>query len=232
MTLSITPIVLSTLQRKPHPGLLESLIHGFGKCILHQDQGSGAAIATQHAIALAVKNAAPSDYILFCEDDVEMHPTAPDRIKNHLHFPTEVHVGVICLCDMREMPRWQPPGIYPRSALGSDGRGWWGDQALLIHPTVASYLASADWFSPDIERSKGVSAHKAAYEDDGKNCSDIRMSLLVHAHEVLNRYAVYVPSLFVHRGDTSTCFKRYELGERETKNTADEYIERGLWTPS
>ena len=119
----------------------------------------------------------------------------------------------------RQVPEYAPPGLYRRSPLGSDGRGWWGNQALLIHRDSVAMLMREDWFGPRIEASRGIRAHIATYEDDGRNCSDIRLSLLIHYHGGdRSDYAVHVPSLFKHVGHESACFPGRGMGERETRN--------------
>ena len=154
--------------------------------------------------------------MLFLEDDLRVDQSAPARIRA-VPFPDDV--AVICFCDMREIPEFSEDGIYHCSALGSDGFGWWGNQALLIHKDSAQLLATRDWFSPEIESSKSLQSHLILHEDDGRNCSDIRMALLVHQHgHPRNCYAVHVPSLFLHVGDESRCFPGRHLGERQTRN--------------
>jgi hypothetical protein len=147
-----------------------------------------------------------------------MHESVPERIAE-LEFPDDV--GVISLCDMREMPSGCHDGIYPRRANGTDGNGWWGNQAMLIHPETVALLDSFEWFCETVEGWRGVRAHAVAYADNGKNCSDIRMSMIVHHFGgYRNKYAVHVPSLFRHMGQRSVCFPERlpELGERETRN--------------
>ena len=154
--------------------------------------------------------------MLFLEDDLRVDQSAPARIRA-VSFPDDV--AVICFCDMREIPEFSEDGIYHCSALGSDGFGWWGNQALLIHKDSAQLLATRDWFSPEIESSKSLQSHRILHEDEGRNCSDIRMALLVHQHgHPRNCYAVHVPSLFLHVGDESRCFPGRHLGERQTRN--------------
>jgi hypothetical protein len=177
----------------------------------------GGAVATAVAIDVAL-DAGPNKHVLFLEDDVELHPDFENVLQQVEFAPG---IGVISLCDMREMATGTATGIYPRSALGCDGRGWWGDQALLIHVSVARMLMKQNWAAEWIEESPGVRAHKAAYGDGGRNCSDIRLSLLVDRYgEDRNRYAVLVPSIVRHVGYRSQCFpdRAPVLGERETRN--------------
>jgi len=106
--------------------------------------------------------------------------------------------GVISFCEMREVEEYSPDGLYECSALDSDGRDWWGNQALLLHPETASLLAAVDWFSPDIENARGVVVHRATYDDEGRNCAYIRLELIVHGQPFRNFFDVYGPSLFLH----------------------------------
>jgi len=182
--------------------------------MVHRDDGrDGAAVATRNAISRA---AASGGHVLFLEDDVLADAEAPELV-SRVAFPERV--GVISFCDMREVPEYAPRGLYERSALGSDGRGWWGNQALLIHRGCAAMSGREDWFSARIESSRGIRTHVAAYGDGGRNCSDIRFSLLVHLHGGdRSLYAVHVPSLFKHVGHDSACFPGRTMGERETRN--------------
>lgn len=188
---------------------------GFQRMLVHVDQQlQGAARATQQAIACAVRRA-PGSPVLLLEDDVAADPMAL-QILPQARFADGI--AVISFCDMREVEEYAPDGLYERSALGSDGRGWWGNQALLIHPDTARVLAAADWFCAAIEQAPGVVAHRAAYNDGGRNCADIRLALIVHAQPRRNRYAVHVPSLFLHLGHDSLCFPGRSMGERATRN--------------
>lgn len=184
--------------------------------IVHRDQRrEGAALATKEALRRGAA-AGEGQHVLFLEDDVDIDPMASSRVAT-TEFPDGV--GVISFCDMREVPEFSPVGLYRRSALGADGRGWWGNQALLIHHEIAAMCVAADWFAPEIEESPGVQAHRVAYGDDGLNCSDLRLALLVHRHGGARRdYAVHVPSLFRHVGGDSACFPGRGMGERETRN--------------
>ena len=197
------------LQQALHgrPGLLPALVHV-------DQHGEGAARATQRAIALA-SCTTPGVPVLLLEDDLEVDVEAAERIVAAQFAET---VAVISFCDMREVEEYAPDGLYERSALGSDGRGWWGNQALLIHPETAAMLAAADWFSPAIEQARGVVVHRVTYDDQGRNCADIRLALIVHAQLQRNRYAVHVPSMFLHVGHDSLCFPGRTLGERATRN--------------
>jgi hypothetical protein len=214
----IQPIVLTTPARRH--GQVDSIAEafadhsGFETPLIHSDdRGAGAAAATRDAIRRAGTNDAP---VLFLEDDVLVDPEAPDRIAR-ADFPEDV--AVISFCDMREVPEFSPGGLYLRDAMGSDGRGWWGNQALLIHAETAVLLGRVDWFAPEIEDSIGVRVHKVTYNDDGRNCSDIRLSLLVRLHGGTRyRYAVSVPSVCKHVGYESVCFPGRSMGERETRN--------------
>ena len=188
-------------------GLLPVLVHV-------DQQAEGAARATQRAIALACRTS-PGSPVLLLEDDLEVDVVAAGRIATS-EFAE--NVAVISFCDMREVAEYAPDGLYERSALGSDGRGWWGNQALLIHPETAAVLADADWFSTAIEEARGVVVHRVTYDDEGRNCADIRLALIVHAQPHRNRYAVHVPSLFLHVGHDSLCFPGRTLGERATRN--------------
>ena len=188
-------------------GLLPVLVHV-------DEQHEGAARATQRAIALASRTS-PGSAVLLLEDDLEVDAMAAERI---VAAQFAENVAVISFCDMREVAEYAPDGLYLRSALGSDGRGWWGNQALLIHPDTAAVLATADWFAPAIEQARGVVVHRVTYDDGGRNCADIRLALIVHAQPRRNSYAVHVPSLFLHVGHDSLCFPGRTLGERATRN--------------
>ena len=174
----------------------------------------GAARATRMAIQLACQQA-PGSPVLFLEDDVVADGEATERIGSMAFAPSW---AVISFCDMREVEEYAPDGLYECSALGSDGRGWWGNQALLLHSDTANLLATADWFSPDIESARGVVVHRVTYDDEGRNCADIRLALIVHGQPVRNWYAVHVPSLFLHQGHQSLCFPGRSMGERSTRN--------------
>jgi hypothetical protein len=177
------------------------------------DKSKGAARATQEAISTALR---PNCHVLLLEDDIIADETAIATIAEAT-FPAGV--GAISFCDMREVPEYSSDGLYVLPALGSDGFGWWGNQALLIHHDTAKMLVREDWFSESVNGSKGVRSHALLHEDNGRNCSDIRISLLVsHLGKDRNKYAVHVPSLFRHVGHESRCFPGRAMGERETRN--------------
>ena len=187
----------------------------FREPLIHCDAAwQGAALATREAIRLACEQA-PGCPVLLLEDDVLADAEAAQRISAVAFAP---RWGVISFCDMREVEEYAPDGLYECSALGSDGRGWWGNQALLLHPETACVLAESDWFLPSIENSRGVIAHRITYQDAGRNCADIRLALIVHQQPIRNCYAVHVPSLFLHRGHDSLCFPGRSMGERATRN--------------
>ena len=214
----IQPVILTTPQRMAeHVAVLAAAFSGhahFAEPLIYCDERQdGAAVSTRNAIAMA---AAGGGHVLFLEDDVVVDAEAPDVISS-AELPPDV--AVLSFCDMREVPEYAPPGLYRRSPLGSDGRGWWGNQALLIHRDSVAMLMREDWFGPRIEASRGIRAHIATYEDDGRNCSDIRLSLLIYYHGGdRSDYAVHVPSLFKHVGHVSACFPGRSMGERETRN--------------
>lgn len=198
---------------------------GFLAPLVHADRAAaGAAQATQEAIGAAVQ-CSPGSAVLLLEDDVRMDAQALQTLPG-VRFADRV--AVISFCDMREVEEYAPDGLYERSALGSDGRGWWGNQALLIHPDTAAVLAAADWLAPAIETSPGVVVHKVAYDDRGRNCADIRLALIVHAQPQRNRYAVHVPSLFLHLGHESLCFPGRSMGERATRNWVEQRRRYGI----
>ena len=187
---------------------------GFHPAIVFEDRsGIGAAEATRQALF----SAGESDcHVLFLEDDLVMDEEASARIAATSFRDGG---GIISFCDMREVPEFSPAGLYRFSALGSDGRGWWGNQALLIHLDIVRMCARVDWFSQEIEDALGIRVHKLTYGDDGRNCSDIRLSLLVDMHgDDRREYAVSVPSVFEHVGRASMCFPGRTIGERETRN--------------
>lgn len=79
----------------------------------------------------------------------------------------------------------------------------------------------------------GIRVHDATYHDGGRNCSDIRLALLIHLHGGDRRnYAVHVPSLFKHVGTTSVCFPGRGMGERDTRNWIGDRRRFGIGTPS
>jgi hypothetical protein len=216
--MEIQPVILTMPERQGahvadlcaaiagRPGLADPLIW----C---DERHEGAAVATRNALSAA---ATSGRHVLLLEDDVVVDDEAPELIVA-AEFPDGV--AVISFCDMRELPEFAPRGLYRRSPLGSDGRGWWGNQALLIHRETVAMLTSADWFSHRVETSWGIRAHKATYGDDGRNCSDIRLALLIHYHGGdRSDYAVHVPSLVKHVGYVSVCFPGRTMGERETRN--------------
>jgi hypothetical protein len=212
------PVILTTPKRRhERVETIRSVFlgaDGFADPMVHCDDGDdGAAIATRDALARA---AGQGRHVLFLEDDLLVDVEAPGRIAA-TQFPADV--AVISFCDMREVPEYSPDGLYLRSPLGSDGRGWWGNQALLIHRDIIAMCAIRNWFAEDLEAMPGIRVHDATYHDGGRNCSDIRLALLVHLHGGDRRnYAVHVPSLFKHVGTTSVCFPGRGMGERDTRN--------------
>lgn len=215
----IQPVIL-TVPGQRHAWVAALVRHfcdqaGFCRPLVHADAAAaGAARATQQAIEAAIRRA-PGAPVLLLEDDVQADPEALEAIRQ-ARFGD--HVGVISFCDMREVEEYAPDGLYERSALGSDGRGWWGNQALLMHPDTAAALAAADWFAPEIEQAPGVVVHRVTYNDAGRNCADIRLALIVHRQPQRNRFAVHVPSVFLHLGQDSLCFPGRSMGERATRN--------------
>ena len=187
---------------------------GFHPAIVVEDRDNqGAAESTRQALMRAGES---GGHVLFLEDDLRMDEEAPARIAA-TYFPDGV--GIISFCDMREVPEFSPAGTYRFDAMGCDGRGWWGNQALLIHIDIVRMVARVDWFSPEVEQAIGIRDHKLTYGDDGRNCSDIRLALLVASHGNDRReYAVSVPSLFLHVGHVSMCFPGRTIGERGTRN--------------
>ena len=214
----IQPVVLTTPEYRADWGARLAASLGCSgvvnpPVIYCDDEDKGAARATKEAIALAFR---PNCHVLLLEDDVVADETAIATIAEAT-FPADV--GAISFCDMREVPEYSPDGLYVRSALGSDGFGWWGNQALLIHHDTAELLVQENWFSDFVNGSRGVRSHEVLHEDNGRNCSDIRMSLLVdHLGQDRNGYAVHVPSVFIHVGHESRCFPGRAMGERETRN--------------
>jgi len=215
---TVQPVILTTPPRRS--GQLGAIVEAFTGAagflpplVYCDERGVGAAVSTREALALAVTG---GHHVLFLEDDLLVDHEAPATIAA-AEFP--VGVAVISFCDMREVPEFSPAGMYRRSPLGSDGRGWWGNQALLIHRDVVSACVQEDWFSAELESTRGIRAHTAAYGDGGRNCSDIRLSLVVHdLGGDRTEYAVHVPSLFKHVGLDSLCFPGRSIGERETRN--------------
>ena len=216
--MAIQPVILTATQRQDTqvPSLRSAFtdVEGFAAPMVYCDEWrDGAAKSTRAALMAAGTS---GEHVLFLEDDVLVDPEAPGRIAATV-FPDGV--AVISFCDMREVPEFAADGMYRCSPLGSDGRGWWGNQALLIHRDTVAMCTRADWFSPAVESAWGIRVHKATYEDDGRDCSDIRLALLIHLFGGDRReYAVSVPSLFKHVGHDSICFPGRSLGERETRN--------------
>lgn len=216
----IQPVVLTTPGRRAaHVADIVAAFSGragFAAPLVYCDErGDGAAVSTREALAAAAA-ASGGGPVLFVEDDVLVDRSAPPAVASAVFPPG---VAVISFCDMREVAEFSPPGLYTRSPLASDGRGWWGNQALLLHPETVAMCTREDWFSRDIEESWGVCVHKATYGDGGRNCSDIRLALLVHGRGGDRRlYAVHVPSVFRHVGHVSACFPGRGMGERETRN--------------
>lgn len=214
----VQPVILTTPLR-PHTRVahITSAFHnvtGFAEPLVYRDErGEGAAIATRDALTVA---GAAGHHVLFLEDDLLVDHEAPARIAA-TEFPDGV--AAISFCDMREVSEFAPAGLYRCSALGSDGRGWWGNQALLIHRDTIAMSLEHDWFGDDVESMPGIRVHDATYQDAGRNCSDIRLALLIYLHGGERRhYAVSVPSVFKHVGTTSVCFPGRGMGERETRN--------------
>lgn len=216
--MTIQPVILTTPERDDGQAThLRSAFSGelgFAPVLTHVDADySGAAVATRDAIARAGRF---GHHVLFLEDDLLVDHEAPMRIAA-TGFPDGV--AVISFCDMREVPEFAANGLHRRSPMGSDGRGWWGNQALLIHRDTVAMCAREDWFADEVENSHGLRVHKATYDDGGRNCSDIRLAVLIAAHGGDRRdYCVHVPSLFKHVGEVSTCFPGRSMGERETRN--------------
>jgi len=224
--LPVLPIVLTVPSREPVTYFSQFADTFQPTIVLCDTTGRGAAEQTRQAFVTA--SARPDCHLLLAEDDVELHPslgTAVGALLAPGAWPDDV--GAISFCDMREMDPGTAAGLYNRSALGVDNRGWWGNQLLLVHREVVATIATLDWFSTLVESSPGVQAHKAAYGDGGRNCSDIRLSILVHHNCLRNRYAVHVPSLGFHQGVASRCFpdRQCGLGERYTRNWSGEHDE-------
>lgn len=186
-------------------------------------KSEGAARATQAAIATA-STLFPGKWVLFLEDDVQLLPTAEvwfAELMMMLDWFRD-NAAVVSLCDMREVCEGAFSSTLSfKSPLGCEGIGWWGNQAMLVEPGTAAYLSEADWFAPDVEAFPGVAAHRAAYQDEGRNCSDIRMSYLVSKRpNGPQMYVVHVPSLFNHVGVQSECFpgRQKSLGHTQTRN--------------
>jgi len=78
-------------------------------------------------------------------------------------------------------------------------------------------VAEADWFSAEMEVSKPVQLHKQYWQDDGMQCSDFRLGLLVHVNGFRNQIGVHVPSLFYHVGEDSLSFPSAGL-KHQTQN--------------
>ncbi len=217
-TVTIQPVILTTARR--NYDLVNDIrlaftgVEGIAPPLVHSDDSdSGAAIATRDAIRRAGRT---GGHVLFLEDDVVVDPEGPLRVAAS-RFPDGV--AAISFCDMREVPEFSPSGLYRRGPMGSDGRGWWGNQALLLHRDTVAMCMGADWFADEVEGADGVMVHKATYHDGGRNCSDIRLAVLIDRHGGQRRdYAVHVPSLFKHVGHQSACFPGRSMGERETRN--------------
>jgi hypothetical protein len=128
----------------------EQLRLGFADVRVYVDECMrGGARVTQNGIRLATGN----EHVLLSEDDILVCDDLYGAVKA-AEFPSQV--GVICYCDMREMPTDTPRG-------GSDGLGWWGNQCLLIHKEVVLYLQIEDWFVSEVCNHPGVLSHAVAF---------------------------------------------------------------------
>jgi hypothetical protein len=185
-------------------GVAENNMHTLGSNL-------GAAIATFAALKWAYTHTRTS-YILFLEDDVIPTSFAFESISSLIIPPR----SVVSLCDMRELPEGSEYGLYQRNPLGASGKGWWGNQAMLMDRQACRRLINQDWFSLPFESFPGVIAHCVMWGDNGKNCSDIRMGLASSIEHI--RYFVKVPSLFIHDGHDSICFPGNPIAERATRN--------------
>lgn len=185
--------------------------------VTYSGRRMGGARATHAALKWASTHW-PGKKVLFLEDDV-LPAVELDELRKVLEKlePTDTNAA-LCLCDMRELPEGQEPGVYPVSPLGVDGDGWWGNQALLFRPDTLKWLAEQDWFSDRIENSEPVRLHKQYWKDDGVQCSDCRLGLLILDHPMCHTIGVHVPSLFYHVGEDSICFPGEALGKRRTRN--------------
>jgi hypothetical protein len=204
------------------PAKLERSLRAQGiRVDVYADKDSeGAACATRKALQL-MADVHRGQHVLFCEDDITVCDGLGKAVVDaaldwKAGFLT--HEAVRCFCDMRELPEGSAPGLYTRSPLGCDGFGWWGNQCMLIHRDIVKYLSGEDWFSPWVCAQRGVYAHTVKYRDEGRQCSDIRMSYLIARNSQRNQYVVHVPSLAIHVGTESICFDGRGLGERETRN--------------
>ena len=227
MSLNVIPVVLTTTGKCTL--LTDSLNDHFGRCEVYKDKCmQGAAISTQNAIMWASSLDIKAS-VLFCEDDILLSPRFGNIVKG-VRWDEHPGVGVISFCDMREVAEGSDGGYHKRSAMGSCGGGWWGNQCLLIHPLTARELSHANWWSTSINTSRPIRAHAIRYGDDGRNASDIRMSMVVH-NSSRPFYSVYVPSLALHVGHESRCFPGRTMGERATRNPDIWFLSRPEWQP-
>ena len=160
----------------------------------------------------------PGKRVLFLEDDVLPALESNEVLRRVEALEPRGLNALYCLCDMRELEEGSEPGVHSVSALGAAGDGWWGNQALLLREDTVRYLAGSDWFADWIEESAPVQLHKNYWKDDGVQCSDCRLGLLVNKLELRNQIGVHVPSLFYHVGEESLCFPGESLGKRRTRN--------------
>lgn len=127
-----------------------------------------------------------NDQLLFFEDDVVLCKNAIARM---------LETGVPDACaftsffDMKEMDtaRFLDQGLYRVSAMGVDGRGYWGSQALLWPRRTMAWLCD----------------RKAAiFKGESKHSSDC----IFGSHLLYSpwpEYALHVPNLVEHVGDVS-----------------------------
>ena len=190
----------------------EVLVRGH---VAYSGKRMGAARAT-HATLKWASNRWPKENILFLEDDVL--PAVEGLLERVEGLEVTGSNALLCLCDQGELEEGTEPGVYPRSPLGADEDGWWGNQALLFDPEVLRWLVEQDWFSRELEESEQIQAYKNCWKDDASDASDVRLGLLVGSHPTRNTIGVHVPSLFYHVGEDSL---RYPGGSiLSTRNVA------------
>ena len=92
--------------------------------------------------------------LLYLEDDVTPYPVLRD-VRKYIRPDIELRRrAFVSYCDLYLFPEAHPYGIYEVSPEGPERRGWWGAQALLLHPDFIQFANQSDWFSPTSRRTR------------------------------------------------------------------------------
>ena len=124
------------------------------------------------------------DRLLFFEDDIVVCKNAVSKM---LLIKVPEDCAFVSFFDMKELPYGAAAGMPKVSTMGTDGRGYWGSQAILWPRRTLDYML----------------AHKdEILEGQNKHSSDC-----LFGHQLLHspwpRYAIHVPNLVEHTGDIS-----------------------------